>query len=110
MYASCVLIGPATLRRMYVDELRTTVQIAAHFGCSGTTVRRHLRRFKISVRPPGACGGRPPPPPCFSPTPSRGAGELCYKVGPIATDGNLRREKTGYNPLFRGTGLADNGR
>src|SRR5438445_10085618 len=35
MYASCVLIGPATLRRMYVDELRTTDQIAAHFGCSG---------------------------------------------------------------------------
>src|SRR2546422_4778563 len=55
MYASCVLIGPATLRRMYVEELRTTDQTAAHFGCSGTTVLRHLWRFKIPVRPRGPC-------------------------------------------------------
>src|SRR2546426_12607992 len=67
MYASCVLIGPATLRRMYVDELRTTDQIAAHFGCSGTTVRRHLRRFKNPLRPRGACGGRVPARPGCSP-------------------------------------------
>src|SRR3989442_14682067 len=68
MYASCVLIGPATLRRMYVEELRTTDQIAAHFGCSGTTVRRHLRRFKIPGPPPGTWGGWPPPPHSFAPT------------------------------------------
>jgi len=49
MDASCVLIGPATLRSLYVEQLRTTDEIATQLGCSGTTVLRHLRRFKIPV-------------------------------------------------------------
>ena len=91
MYASCVLIGPATLRRMYVEELRTTDQIAAHFGCSGTTVRRHPRRFKIPVRPRGPCVGRIRSRHGFAPTFLRWSAGVAYVVGLIATNGNLGR-------------------
>src|SRR2546428_10409306 len=109
MYASCVLIGPAALRRMYVEELRTTDQIAAHFGCSGTTVRRHLRRFKIPVRPRGPCGGRLRPRHGFAPTLPRWSADVAYVVGLIATDGNLGRKKTGYHTRVQGHRSARNG-
>src|SRR5438874_13529683 len=84
MYASCVLIGPATLRRMYVEERCTTDQIAAHFGCSGTTVLRHLRRFKIPVRRRGPYADRIFP---------GWSADVAYVVGLIATDGNLGRKR-----------------
>ncbi len=94
MYASCVWIDAATLRRMYVEELASTDEIAKRFACSGTTVRRHLRRFKIPVRRrgprvehPRTRNGRVPDPPRWSP-------ELAYVVGLIATDGNLGRKRT----------------
>src|SRR2546425_8896673 len=107
MYASCVLIGPATLRRMYVDELRTTDQIAAHFGCSGTTVRRHLRRFKIPVRPRGPCGGRIRPRHGFAPTFPRWSADVAYVVGLIATDGNLGRKKPVITLVSKDTDLLE---
>ena|SRR5205823_13870515 len=60
MYAACVLISPAMRRAMYVDDLRSTDDIAAHFGCSGTTVRRHLAgsksRFVREVRASNGSG------------------------------------------------------
>lgn len=91
MYAACVLIGPAILRSMYVEQLRTTDEIARHFGCSGTTVLRHLRRFQIPVRRSG---------PCIERSRSRNgsvarewSAELAYVVGLIATDGNLGRRR-----------------
>lgn len=91
MYAACVLIGPAILRSMYVEQLHTTDEIAAHFGCSGTTVLRHLRRFKIPVRHRG---------PRVERTRYRDAAaapqwsaKLAYVVGLIATDGNLGRRR-----------------
>src|SRR5437899_6633217 len=90
MYAACVLISPATLRRMYVEELRSTDEIAALFRCSGTTVLRHLRRFKIPVRRTG---------PYIERTllrNSRAPGwsaDVAYVVGLIATDGNLGRKR-----------------
>ena len=93
MYAACVLISPATLRRMYVEELDTTNQIAARFGCSATTILRHLRRFKIPVRRRGPCVERmrvrnnlPLAFPGWS-------ADVAYVVGLIATDGNLGRRR-----------------
>ena len=91
MYASCVLIIPAILRAMYVDELRTTDEIARHFGCSGTTVRRHLRRFNIAVRRRGPCLGRTRQ--RNGALPAEWSAEFAYVVGLIATDGNLGRKK-----------------
>jgi len=107
MYASCVLIGPATLRRMYVEELRTTDQIAAHFGCSGTTVRRHLRRFKIPVRPRGPCVGRIRSRHGFAPTFPRWSADVAYVVGLIATDGNLGRKKPVITLVSKDTDLLE---
>lgn len=91
MYASCVLIGPAILRKMYVGELRSADEIASHFGCSATTVRRHLRRFNIPIRSRGPCVERvrtrnDVAQPTWS-------AESAYVVGLIATDGNLGRKK-----------------
>jgi hypothetical protein len=91
MYSFCVLIGPATLRSMYVDQLLSTDEIARHFGCSGTTVRRHLRRFNIAVRRRGPCLERSRP--RNGVVPREWSPELAYVVGLIATDGNLARKK-----------------
>ena len=106
MYASCVLISPAILRAMYVDELRTTDQIAAHFGCSGTTVRRHLRRFKIAVRPRGPCVERIRPRNDLAPR--TWSVEVAYAVGLIATDGNLGRKKPVLTIVSKDTDLLRN--
>jgi len=105
MYASCVLISPAILRAMYVDELRTTDQIAAHFGCSGTTVRRHLRRFKIAVRPRGPCVERIRPRNDLAPR--TWSVEVAYAVGLIATDGNLGRKKPVLTIVSKDTDLLE---
>jgi hypothetical protein len=90
-YAACVLISPAILRTMYLEELRSSDEIATHFGCSATTVRRRLRRFKIAVRPRGPCIERirirnDRAQPAWS-------AQVAYVVGLIATDGNLGRKK-----------------
>ena len=76
---------------MYVDQLRTADDIAKHFGCSETTVRRRLRRFQIPVRHRGPCVQRIR---LRNDTASLGwSAELAYVVGLIATDGNLGRKK-----------------
>ena len=76
---------------MYVEQLRTTDEIARHFGCSETTVLRHLRRFEIPVRRRGPCiqriGLRD------GAAPLEWSAELAYVVGLIATDGNLGRKR-----------------
>lgn len=107
MYAACVLISLATLRQMYVEELRSTEEIAAHFECSGTTVRRHLRRFEIPVRRRGPCverirdrNGRVPQFPGWS-------AELAYVVGLIATDGSLGRKKPVITIVSKDTDLLE---
>jgi hypothetical protein len=105
MYAACVLISPAILRAMYVDELRSTDQIAAHFGCSGTTVRRHLRRFKIAVRPRGPCIERSRPRNHRARTVWSAA--VAYVVGLIATDGNLGRKKPMITIVSKDTDLLE---
>jgi len=107
MYASCVLIGPATLRRMYVEELRTTDQIAAHFGCSGTTVLRHLRRFKIPVRPRGPCVDWVRLRKGLSPTLPEWSADVAYVIGLIATDGNLARKRPVITIVSKDTDLLE---
>jgi hypothetical protein len=93
MYAACILISPTTLRRIYVEQLRTTDQVAAHFGCSGTTVLRHLRRFQIPVRPPGPCVDWVRLRKGLSPTVPGWSADVAYVIGLIATDGNLGRKR-----------------
>ena len=78
------LIDPELLRRLYVDEALSTVEIATKVGCAGNTILRRLRRAGIDIRPSGPVpGGRAdrfvvewnPP--------------LAYALGLMATDGNL---------------------
>lgn len=75
------------LRRLYVDQELTTLEIAAQLGCGATTISRRLRRFRIPVRPRGSrprgqfLGGVP--------AGESWSSELAYAVGLIATDGNL---------------------
>jgi hypothetical protein len=76
---------------MYLEQLRTTDEIAGHFGCSGTTVLRHLRRFKIPVRRRGPCIERYRS--RNGSVPREWSAELAYVVGLIATDGNLGRRR-----------------
>ena len=92
MYAACALIGPAALRRMYLEELRSTDEIACYVGCSATTVRRHLRRFNIPVRSRGPCVERRTRT-GIAVAPRGWSVETAYVVGLIATDGNLERRK-----------------
>jgi hypothetical protein len=91
VYPSCVLIGPAILRRMYVAELRSAEEIAVEFRCSATTVFRHLRRFKIPIRRRGPYAERARTP--HRVTTLSWSAKVAYVVGLIATDGNLGRTK-----------------
>jgi len=83
---------------MYVEELGTTDQIAAHFGCSGTTVLRHLRRFKIPVRRRGPYADRIFP---------GWSADVAYVVGLIATDGNLGRKRPVITIVSKDTDLLE---
>jgi len=38
MQRSCIAIDMEALRRLYVEELYMTDQLAAHFGCSAATI------------------------------------------------------------------------
>src|SRR5205823_12961267 len=92
MYPFCVFIDAVTLRRLYIDETLTTVEVARHFKCSPSTVRRQLLRFGIPARQRGPAPGRL--------RVARGApfggwsADIAYVVGLIATDGNLGRLRT----------------
>src|SRR5689334_15041053 len=89
-YPYCVWLDAITLRRLYVDDLRSMIDIAARVGCGPSTVRRQLLRFGIPTRARGP-----------APAPIRGAAgsvfngwstNTAYVVGLLATDGNLGRK------------------
>jgi hypothetical protein len=92
MYPYCVFIDAVTLQRLYIDERLTTVQVARHFQCSPSTVRRQLSRFGIPTRRRG------PAPRRLRRVPGEPLGgwsaDVAYVVGLIATDGNLGRGTT----------------
>jgi len=87
------LIDPELLRRLYVDEGLSTVEIATKLGCPDNTIRRRLRRAGIDIRPRGpvprsraeriGIGWSPP---------------IAYALGLMATDGNLSG-RTGHLSL-----------
>ncbi len=69
------------LNRLYAEEGWTIEEIAAHFGCASTTIRRRMDECGLPARPRG-------------PHVDRGlqyewSPELAYAVGLITTDGNL---------------------
>ena len=79
-----VPVDAECLRRLYLDERLTIVQIARMLRCGGTTILRRLRRFGIPARPRG------PVPGYRSATePIEWTADVAYAVGLIATDGNL---------------------
>jgi hypothetical protein len=92
MYPRRVFIDAVTLRRLYLDEQLTTVEVARHFNCSPSTVRRQLLRFGIPARRRGPAPGR------FRRMGGEAFGgwsaDIAYVVGLIATDGNLGRDTT----------------
>lgn len=87
-------IDPATLRRLYLDDHRTTPEIASALRCGATTIRRRLRAYGIDVRPRGPEPGRARGwTQSWSPTRSWSwSPQLAYAVGVIATDGYLGRD------------------
>jgi hypothetical protein len=105
MYPYCVFIDAVTLRRLYIDQLLTTVQVARHFKCSPSTVRRQLLRFGIPARRRGPAPGRS----------RRGTGEavggwsadMAYVVGLIATDGNLGRRTAAISIVSKDVDLLE---
>ena len=85
--------------------MRTTVQVATHFKCSPSTVRRQLIRFGIPARRRG------PPPGRFRV--GRGApfcgwsADVAYVVGLIATDGNLGRKRAAISIVSKDMDLLE---
>lgn len=45
-----VLVDPATLKRLYVEEQLSTLDVAVKLGCSGATILRRLRQSGIDIR------------------------------------------------------------
>jgi hypothetical protein len=80
-----VRLDPAILRRLYVVERHTLLELAAWLGCSATTTARRLRQFGIPARPRGPMPLREAS--AFVWTPP-----VAYAIGLIATDGNLSRD------------------
>jgi hypothetical protein len=89
MHPWTVQIDPAILRRLYLDESLTTAQIAARFGCGGSTILRSLRRSGIAARPKGPAPVASPPVADARPPWTR---ELAYAIGIITTDGCLSQD------------------
>ena len=105
MYPHCVFIDAVTLRRLYIDGMMTTVQVARHFNCSPSTVRRQLLRFGIPARRRGPVPGRVHV--------ARGApfagwsADVAYVVGLIATDGNLGRKRAAISIVSKDVNLLE---
>jgi len=105
MYSFCVFIDAVTLRRLYIDEMLTTAEVARHFKCGPSTVRRQLVRFGIPARRRGPAPGRL--------RVARGApfggwsADVAYVVGLIATDGNLGRKKAAISIVSNDTDLLE---
>lgn len=92
MHPSYVPIDAGVLRKLYIDEGLTTLEIAAHLGCGATTITRRLQRLRIPVRPRGPRPRGPRPRGRLQGAalaPEAWSIELAYAVGLIATDGNL---------------------
>jgi hypothetical protein len=79
-----VSIDAELLRRLYVDERLTAIEIGARVGCSPITILRRLRRFEIPARP-----RRPLQQAKTVDGDVTWSSNLAYAVGLIATDGNL---------------------
>lgn len=82
MHPWSVPVDAELLRRLYVDERLTTLEIATRLGGRGTTILRRLRRFEIQARPRGPRVSSSRSSLAWSP-------ELAWAIGLIATDGNL---------------------
>lgn len=82
MHPWSVPVDAELLRRLYVDERLTILEIATRLGCRGTTILRRLRRFEIQARPRGPRVTSSRSSLAWSP-------ELAWAIGLIATDGNL---------------------
>lgn len=87
MHPCYVPIDAETLKRLYLDQRLTTVEIATRLGCGESTIGRRLRQFRIQARPRG------PAPACLrrdeAPVPLAWSPQIAYAVGLITTDGNL---------------------
>lgn len=79
-------ISQDELRRLYLDEHRTTTEIAKHFQCGESTIRRRMEELGIEARSRGPVLGAKHNYQYVNPTWSA---PLAYAVGMIATDGNL---------------------
>jgi hypothetical protein len=105
MYPYCVFLDAITLRRLYVDEARSMVDIARLVGCGPSTVRRQLIRFRIPARRRGPALGRL--------RVARGApfagwsAGVAYVVGLLATDGNLGRKKAAISIVSKDVDLLE---
>jgi hypothetical protein len=88
MNGSRIAIDQEVLRRLYVDDGLSTVDIATKLGCAGVTILRRLRRLGIGVRPAG-----PVPHSRAEAIGIDWSPELAYAVGLMATDGNLSGRK-----------------
>lgn len=105
MYSFCVFIDAVTLRRLYIDEMLTTAEVARHFKCGRSTVRRQLVRFGIPARRRGPAPGRL--------RVARGApfggwsANVAYVVGLIATDGNLGRKRASISVVSKDIDLLE---
>src|SRR5262245_6872784 len=69
------------IHRLYVDEHRTTAQLAKHYHCSEATIIRRLEELGTARRTPRPYVDRE--------RKFAWSHELAYAVGLIATDGNL---------------------
>ena len=88
MHATGILVDPVFLRRLYVDEGLSTVEIAAKLGCAGNTILRRLRRAEVEIRPRG-----PVPRSRADLTGIDWNPAIAYALGLMATDGNLSGRK-----------------
>lgn len=78
-------LNPDEIRELYVNQGWTLQELASHYGCGETTIRRRLDELRITT----FNRGPRPKPDNSSPTWSP---ELAYAVGMITTDGNLSKD------------------
>ena len=83
-----VVVDPATLKRLYIEEQLSTLDVAVKLGCSGATILRRLRQLGIDIRRRGPASRDLP-----DSTPIRWSPEIAYACGLMATDGNLSGRK-----------------
>src|SRR5712672_2429786 len=77
-------IDPIKLKHLYVERGQTIDQLAAHFTCSPTTIRRRLIDLDITRRSRGPYVTRNKKY-AWSP-------EIAYVIGVLTSDGNLSKD------------------